>query len=298
MLISGQPIEIAIGPPLFQACPYVVKQPARIEMIVNEIAKLENPLQPAVQLLLVAKLCEALLVGGQGPGCAHLLSPLEEKRFDRPSFDRDNKRDRGRKSRATIQIAKAAGQLANARPPGSPARPAISRRAAARRGRARCPAGARSSRSRRAQRVALAHGREQPAVLRVGGGEHLRRMRDVGDQVGHRALHLGHRAHQARGAGGFGEPDVQADVGLAVGGEVLQRVLQRGGQLVERERGPPAARVRRRAPPRRARPPGADRRSRASARASPARADRPAAAGRTRTSRRRARAWRTRGRSG
>src|SRR5215218_2495358 len=43
--ISGQPIEIAIGPPLFQAWPYVVKQPARTEMIVNEIAKFENPLQ-------------------------------------------------------------------------------------------------------------------------------------------------------------------------------------------------------------------------------------------------------------
>src|SRR3954467_14105659 len=41
----GQPHEIAIGPPLFHACPYVVKQPARTEMIVNEIAKFENPLQ-------------------------------------------------------------------------------------------------------------------------------------------------------------------------------------------------------------------------------------------------------------
>jgi hypothetical protein len=38
----GQPQEMAIGPPLFHACPYVVKQPARIEMIVNEIAKLEK----------------------------------------------------------------------------------------------------------------------------------------------------------------------------------------------------------------------------------------------------------------
>ncbi len=47
--ITGQPIEIAIGPPLFQAWPYVVKQPARIEMIVNEIAKLENPLQARVR---------------------------------------------------------------------------------------------------------------------------------------------------------------------------------------------------------------------------------------------------------
>ncbi len=41
--ISGQPHEMAIGPPLFQACPNVVKQPARIEMIENEIAKLEKP---------------------------------------------------------------------------------------------------------------------------------------------------------------------------------------------------------------------------------------------------------------
>lgn len=41
--ISGQPIEMATGPPLFQAWPNVVKQPARIEMIEKEIAKLENP---------------------------------------------------------------------------------------------------------------------------------------------------------------------------------------------------------------------------------------------------------------
>ena len=39
----GQPQEMAIGPPLFHAWPNVVKQPARIEMIENEIAKLEKP---------------------------------------------------------------------------------------------------------------------------------------------------------------------------------------------------------------------------------------------------------------
>jgi len=44
MEISGQPHEIAIGPPLFHAWPNVVKQPARIEMMLNEIAKLEKPL--------------------------------------------------------------------------------------------------------------------------------------------------------------------------------------------------------------------------------------------------------------
>lgn len=43
--INGQPMAIATGPPLFQACAKVVKQPARIEIIENEIAKFENPLQ-------------------------------------------------------------------------------------------------------------------------------------------------------------------------------------------------------------------------------------------------------------
>src|ERR1017187_10015192 len=45
-LITGHPIEIATGPPLFQACPNVVKQPASTEMIEKEIAKLEKLLQP------------------------------------------------------------------------------------------------------------------------------------------------------------------------------------------------------------------------------------------------------------
>ena len=39
----GQPQEMATGPPLFQAWPNVVKQPARIEMIENEMAKFEKP---------------------------------------------------------------------------------------------------------------------------------------------------------------------------------------------------------------------------------------------------------------
>ncbi len=39
----GQPQAIAAGPPLFQPTPKVVKQPARIEMIENEMAKLEKP---------------------------------------------------------------------------------------------------------------------------------------------------------------------------------------------------------------------------------------------------------------
>ena len=42
-LMMGQPQAIAAGPPLFQPTPKVVKHPARIEMIENEIAKFENP---------------------------------------------------------------------------------------------------------------------------------------------------------------------------------------------------------------------------------------------------------------
>src|SRR6186997_3403460 len=39
----GQDHEIEIGPPLLKPAPKFVKQPARIEMMENEIAKLENP---------------------------------------------------------------------------------------------------------------------------------------------------------------------------------------------------------------------------------------------------------------
>ena len=39
----GQPQAIAAGPPLFQPTANVVKQPARIEMIENEMAKFEKP---------------------------------------------------------------------------------------------------------------------------------------------------------------------------------------------------------------------------------------------------------------
>ena len=39
----GQDHEIEIGPPLLKPAPKFVKQPARIEMIENEIAKFEKP---------------------------------------------------------------------------------------------------------------------------------------------------------------------------------------------------------------------------------------------------------------
>ena len=42
---TGHPIEAAIGPPFCHANANVVNVPARTEMIVNEIAKLVNPLQ-------------------------------------------------------------------------------------------------------------------------------------------------------------------------------------------------------------------------------------------------------------
>ena len=71
--MSGQPIEMAMGPPLFQAWPNVVKQPARIEMIEKEMAKLENPRPGPVELLLVAELGELAFVVVQVHchGCSH-----------------------------------------------------------------------------------------------------------------------------------------------------------------------------------------------------------------------------------
>ncbi len=39
----GQVQEIEIGPPLLKPAPKFVKHPARIEMMENEIAKLEKP---------------------------------------------------------------------------------------------------------------------------------------------------------------------------------------------------------------------------------------------------------------
>ena len=40
---TGQPQAMAAGPPPFHPLAKVVKQPARIEMIEKEMAKLENP---------------------------------------------------------------------------------------------------------------------------------------------------------------------------------------------------------------------------------------------------------------
>src|SRR5687768_7933092 len=39
----GHDHEMEIGPPLLKPAPKLVKHPARIEMIENEMAKLENP---------------------------------------------------------------------------------------------------------------------------------------------------------------------------------------------------------------------------------------------------------------
>ena len=76
--MTGQPMEMAIGPPLFQAWPKVVKQPARIEMIENEMAKFENPLQLAVELLLVAELGQSsFVVVEQGVGHVRLRARRE-----------------------------------------------------------------------------------------------------------------------------------------------------------------------------------------------------------------------------
>src|SRR3954463_5215442 len=78
--ISGQPIEMAIGPPLFQAWPYVVKHPARIEMIVNEIAKFENPDHARLSVCSCpssARRCESRSTPSVvGPATVLLIDPL------------------------------------------------------------------------------------------------------------------------------------------------------------------------------------------------------------------------------
>ena len=70
----GQDHEIEIGPPLFQPAPKLVKQPARIEMIENEMAKLEKPDQLRLQVLAVAHLGQPLGVGVHRLSCGSWCS--------------------------------------------------------------------------------------------------------------------------------------------------------------------------------------------------------------------------------
>ena len=58
----GHDHEIEIGPPLLKPAPKFVKQPARIEMIENEIAKLEKPDHERFRSWRVAELRQMLLV--------------------------------------------------------------------------------------------------------------------------------------------------------------------------------------------------------------------------------------------
>ena len=48
-----------IGPPLLKPAPKLVKQPARIEMIENEMAKLENPDQERLRSCLYPSLARS-----------------------------------------------------------------------------------------------------------------------------------------------------------------------------------------------------------------------------------------------
>jgi hypothetical protein len=42
MQITGQPMDMLAGPPLFQACPKDVRPPERMQMIEKVMAKLEK----------------------------------------------------------------------------------------------------------------------------------------------------------------------------------------------------------------------------------------------------------------
>ena len=76
----GHDHEIEIGPPLLKPAPKFVKQPARIEMIENEIAKLEKPDQDRVEVLLVAELGETAFVVAHLRQFSHQRPPEKEVR--------------------------------------------------------------------------------------------------------------------------------------------------------------------------------------------------------------------------
>jgi hypothetical protein len=56
----------------------------------------------------------------------------------------------------------------------------------------------------------------------------------MGDEIGHRALYIGARAQEAHRPARPGETDVQADVRLAIRAEILERIVERRRERVER----------------------------------------------------------------
>ena len=59
-------------------------------------------------------------------------------------------------------------------------------------------------------------------------------MGDQRDQSAHRRLGLGHLGDQPRAVGGLREPDVQSDVGLPIGAEVLEHPVDRRRERIQR----------------------------------------------------------------
>ncbi len=72
----GHVHEIEIGPPLLKPAPKLVKQPARIEMIENEMAKLEKPDQDRFSSCLYPSLarCFSSSVMCGGTSCSEIGS--------------------------------------------------------------------------------------------------------------------------------------------------------------------------------------------------------------------------------
>ena len=185
-------------------------------MIVNEIAKFENELQRALQVLLVAELGEPF----DRRRCAarRLLSrghplPLRKGLLLRPSGARAYGRGaavkaEGSRPASTCSVpCRCSAIIAHRRSPGRGAR-------GSRRSRACC---------------ALDHASTS------------RRVGDVVDQVGHRALRLGRRRHERGRAGRLGEPDVEAHVGA--GGRPGSRRAGRPSRRPARSSGSIASRV-------------------------------------------------------
>ena len=70
-------------------------------------------------------------------------------------------------------------------------------------------------------------------MLIVGAAEHLGRMRDQCDQVGHLPLGLGHRGDQAWRTRGLGNRDMEPDIGAPIPLEFIDLGRHLGDQSVE-----------------------------------------------------------------
>ena len=144
-------------------------------MIVNEIAKLENPLQPRRQLLLVAELGEASARRRSKARSCSSATPSKKRFGIRPSLvTYARSRMDVKASGANLQRARLCDRTGGSSARGrrrDVSRPRLRRQPPGSRPARMCsvPSHVLAHHARGARRVALAHRAQQPAVLLVGG---------------------------------------------------------------------------------------------------------------------------------